>query len=651
MSHSSTSSNTSTTSTTATQQSTATSYDGSDSRSLARSGLVSSASLASLSASTQSTQSSAALTLAFANVQAHVPGRQVLFSVAGAVQGGQLTMLMGASGAGKTTLFDILSHRPSNGLKYSGDISLNGEPFDLDKFHALAAYVTQDSFLFACLTVRESLQFQADLQLSGTLSASERRARVNEALHQLHLASYADKRVSALNVATRKKLSIGMALLTNPSVLFCDEPTTGLDASTARDIVTALRHLAHERGIIVFCTIHQPSVHVFNSFDAALVMALGTIAYAGPVRLLLPALAAIGQVCPAQKNPADFVISLLATAGDSSREKRVRALIADLRGTSTSAAGASERDMQAASAAASGSVAAFNRKRPSYFRRVSALFVRNIRATLRSEMALAVNVGQAIVFGLIFGFIFWRLPRTPTGFEDRMGFFFLVVSNEMFLGIQNAINPASTERAIFLAEHASGAYGTSEYLLARLVAQVPFSALYPAVFSAVCYFMIGLRDDAESFGVFVLLLALLNLGGNMWGLGLSILCGDLDTANVLSASFGFPWMLFSGYVVATENIVIWLRWLRYLSMVYYSLNPMIVSQLSGLTAKCAASGSCEPGLPSSGDEFIALLKSDENGRALWRSVLPMVALIVGGLVCTYAVMVWQAWRSKTRARL
>lgn len=610
------------------------------------------------------------ITLQFKDIKAWVPNykqtlpdgskeivtRVILRGVSGSVQSGGLTMLMGASGAGKTTLFDVLTHRTSKAVRFSGSMTVNGADFDLVSFQSIAAYVTQDSHFVPHLTVRESLEFQAKLRLGSALSATERRERVDNALALLHLQTLASNIVGtpgdarALNTAARKKLSIAMALLSNPSVLFCDEPTTGLDATTARSVVESLREIARKQRILVFCTIHQPSVHVYNMFDNALVMALGQMAYSGTVANLVPALAAVGHKCGSRENPADFIIGKLSTRSDADKEA-VQSLIHALRGSS--GAGSAETSISESAQVAAAkhvSTVVSGSVRPNFFSRTSALVWRNIMVTLRSDKALRVNIAQAIVLGLVLGFIYFKSPRSQTGVTDRVGLAFLVAANQMFLGVQQTIMVAVAERAVFLKETADGSYDSLDYLLAKFIAQVPFAFLYPATFVAVLYFIVGFQANVTAFFTWVLFACLVMLCGNSFGLMLSIMTGDVATANALTPAIGIPSMLFSGFLVATPNIVVWLRWLRYLSMIRYTLSALMITELSGITFSCkaderTASGQCPI---DNGTQYIEQLGVDEGGRQMYKRYVPLIALNILALFCAYLSMVYQVWKAKKK---
>mmetsp|Transcript_38652 Transcript_38652/g.27993 ORF Transcript_38652/g.27993 Transcript_38652/m.27993 type:complete len:204 (+) Transcript_38652:359-970(+) len=177
---------------------------------------------------------------------------------------GQTTFIMGASGAGKTSLLNIISKRVTvrNGAQLTGDIKMNDVVADQELFGRFSAYVMQDDILFEYFTVRESLRFAARLKLNAK-SIAEQNAKVELLLQDLGLLGCADTLVGSAMKKTisggeRKRTAIGVELVTDPSLLLLDEPTSGLDSFKATSIVRLLNSLARN-GKTVVATIHQPS--------------------------------------------------------------------------------------------------------------------------------------------------------------------------------------------------------------------------------------------------------------------------------------------------------------------------------------------------------------------------------------------------------
>lgn len=187
--------------------------------------------------------------------------------------------LVGGSGAGKSTLMDAL-----NGLRpaQEGTVFYN----NVDYYHNLAAfntqlgYVPQDDIVHRDLTVEHALYYAARLRLPNDFTREQIQWRIDEVLEDVEMTDRRDLLVSKLSGGQRKRVSIALELLANPSIFFLDEPTSGLDPGLDRKMMTLLRRLA-DRGRTIILVTH--ATNNINSCDYVCFLALGgRLAYFGP---------------------------------------------------------------------------------------------------------------------------------------------------------------------------------------------------------------------------------------------------------------------------------------------------------------------------------------------------------------------------------
>ncbi|VDP97870.1 unnamed protein product [Trichobilharzia regenti] len=138
------------------------------------------------------------------------------------------------------------------------------------------------------LTVRENLSFSAALRMTVRCTTDERNQKVNEIIDELGLNSVADSKVGTelvrgVSGGERKRTSIGMELITEPPVLFLDEPTTGLDAYMAGQVLKTLKALSRRGRTIIF-SIHQPKYSIYKLFDSLTLIYRGQLIYHGPAK-------------------------------------------------------------------------------------------------------------------------------------------------------------------------------------------------------------------------------------------------------------------------------------------------------------------------------------------------------------------------------
>ncbi|MBL0743467.1 ATP-binding cassette domain-containing protein [Chryseolinea lacunae] len=218
-------------------------------------------------------------------------GRAGIQNVNIAEQGGKLIGLMGASGSGKSTLLNVLngSEKPSSGRVLINDIDIHVHP---EKVQGIIGYVPQDDLLIEELTVFQNLYYAAKLCF-GHYTEKETIEVVIRVLVNLGLSEIRDLKVGSplektISGGQRKRVNIALEMLREPTILFVDEPTSGLSSRDSENIMDLLKELAL-RGKMVFVVIHQPSSDIFKMFDTLIIMDVGgfQIYYGNPVESVI----------------------------------------------------------------------------------------------------------------------------------------------------------------------------------------------------------------------------------------------------------------------------------------------------------------------------------------------------------------------------
>jgi ABC-type multidrug transport system ATPase subunit len=184
---------------------------------------------------------------------------------------GTLTAVIGPSGAGKSTLARVIAGaaRPTNGA-----VSLDGRDLHASSASSRSriGMVPQDDVVHGRLTVRQALEFAAELRMPADTRACDRRQVIAAVLEELELTPYAATRIEKLSGGQRKRVSVALELLTSPSLLVLDEPTTGLDPALDRAVMAMLRRLADAGRVIVVVT---HSLTFLDVCDQVLLLAPG----------------------------------------------------------------------------------------------------------------------------------------------------------------------------------------------------------------------------------------------------------------------------------------------------------------------------------------------------------------------------------------
>ncbi len=212
-------------------------------------------------------------------------GKIALDSVSFEARKGQMIAIMGQSGCGKSTLTKVLSTEINPTY---GQILIDGKNLDasINYYLEFLAYAPQEDLLYPNLSVFENLYYRLKLR-NPLLPASKLIQKVQIIMQQVNLSHHRDtivgeQRSKNLSGGERKRLNIALELLFEPTIIICDEPTSGLSFNDAEQIIDILSSLT-QQGKIVILTIHQPNSSIFRKFDRVLMMDMGgKLAYYGP---------------------------------------------------------------------------------------------------------------------------------------------------------------------------------------------------------------------------------------------------------------------------------------------------------------------------------------------------------------------------------
>ena len=200
------------------------------------------------------------------------------------IQPGHMVLLLGGSGAGKTTYLNAV-----NGYeKAKAEVILNGRNMykEYKDMQYDIGFVPQQDLMRGSDTVFRTLMDAATLRLPSEFTKAEREARVNEVMEIFGLTPVKNNLVVKLSGGQRKRLSIAMEFISNPTLFILDEPDSGLDGVMARELFLQLRQIADQGKIIIVIT-HTPD-RVIDLFDDVIVLAkdanrTGRLAWFGPI--------------------------------------------------------------------------------------------------------------------------------------------------------------------------------------------------------------------------------------------------------------------------------------------------------------------------------------------------------------------------------
>lgn len=513
---------------------------------------------------------------------------QLLVNVTGAFRPGVLTALVGVSGAGKTTLMDVLAGRKTGGV-IEGNIYISGYPKRQETFARISGYCEQNDIHSPGLTVLESLLFSAGLRLPSEVELETQRAFVEEVMELVELTSLSGALVglpgiNGLSTEQRKRLTIAVELVANPSVVFMDEPTSGLDARAAAIVMRTVRNIVNT-GRTIVCTIHQPSINIFESFDELLFMKRGgELIYAGPLGSkscelvkYFEAVEGVPKIKPGY-NPAAWMLEVTSPV----EESRLGVDFAEIYRRSN----LFQRNRELVESLTKPSDSS---KELNFSTKYSQSFSNQFLACLRKQnlsywrnpQYTAVRFFYTVVISLMLGSICWKFGEKRENQQDlfnAMGSMYVAV---LFIGITNAsaVQPVvSVERYVSYRERAAGMYSALPFAFAQVVIEFPYVFGQALIYCSIFYSMASFEWTAEKFICYVYFMYFTMLYFTFYGMMTTAITPNHNVAAIIAAPFYMLWNLFSGFMIAHKRIPIYWRWYYWANPVAWSLYGLQTSQ-------------------------------------------------------------------------
>ncbi|KAI3900454.1 hypothetical protein MKW92_029126 [Papaver armeniacum] len=469
---------------------------------------------------------------------------QLLSDVSGAFRPGVLTALVGVSGAGKTTLMDVLAGRKTGGY-IEGAINISGYPKNQATFARVSGYCEQTDIHSPHVTVYESLLYSAWLRLSGDVNKETRKMFVDEVMDLVELHPLSNSLVGmpgedGLSTEQRKRLTIAVELVANPSIIFMDEPTSGLDA----------------RLRTVVCTIHQPSIDIFEAFDELLLLKRGgRVTYAGSLGTHSHKLVEYFEAIPGVPkirdgyNPATWMLDI----SSASMEAQLDVDFAEVYANST----LYERNQQLIKELSTPAQDSQDLHFPTeysqdFITQCKACFWKQHWSYWRNPKYNAIRLFTTTVIGVLFGVIFWNKGDKVSKQQDLQNLLGAMYAATLFLGAGNASSVQSivaVERTVFYRERAAGMYSALPYAFAQVAIEVIYVFVQTLIYSLILFSMIGFPWSAAKFLYFFYFMFMCFTYFTMYGMMTVAMTPAPEIAAIAMSFFLGLWNLFSGFLI------------------------------------------------------------------------------------------------------
>ena len=536
-------------------------------------------------------------------LQKRVIKKLILNNLSGYFTHGRLTGIMGPSGAGKTSLIEILSGQSKQG-EVIGNIYLNGNPSDISNIKKISGFVFQDDIILKTMTVKEALYMSALLRLPEEISEQEKMNKVNEMIKLLHLEQcentiVGDSLSKGISGGERKRLSVGMEMITNPSIIFLDEPTSGLDTYSAYNLIKNLKDLTN-MGRTVISTIHQPSSDLLRLFDDMIILNQGKIIYLGEVNNLVNYFASIGYQCPEYTNPSDFIFmnilnpisvenilnnNINNNMNITTIEEKDKYIL-----ESYTKSGMEKSVKDKCNMINSNKINLTERShkyKSNICIQYKFLLKRHMKNLFRNKAILRTKIGQSIGLGLIIGLTFLNIPGSDAKaqIQDRNGSLFISSFSQVLLPIIGTLALFSLERPVILREVSSGYYDTFAYYLSKMTIEIPLQIIITFITCTIVYWLCLFQKTFKKYIIFVGIILLGSLCGLSIGTAIATASKNVNIALQFAPFCIIPLILFSGLLINCDSIPPYFTWIQYISPIRYMYQEVYKNEFRGLFYK------------------------------------------------------------------
>jgi ABC-type multidrug transport system ATPase subunit len=569
--------------------------------------------------------------------------KTILHQITTKIEPYQLTGWMGPSGSGKTSLLsvvaglvqptttDLLHENSSNRNNKNIDphtmIRVNQEYGNIPKQYL--GVVWQEDLLLSNLTVEENLYIAARLKTSTSISNDTTvRNIVHETMKELNiyhirhtlvgdpLASGTHRGISG---GERKRVAVGMELVVRPSVLLLDEITSGLDSTTAYQLMITLQQLAHTKGHTIVVIIHQPRTTIFNLLDHLLLLSRGNVIYDGPPNQIRSYLELYYDPLPPETGIADWMMDIVTTVEKTYDAAIVTATTTSsadyhhhddstinnnnnhpqhelvqhwinycrqMRGndgknsSSTTAMEQQQQQQQIRKHPAQRAMSTLQelRTRPKYntsFTTQLTILLYRVMKQQRGERITQSALWLQVLYMFFTSLFWWRIPdHTGRIYERNSLLFFILIAQANSIVI-TAVTVFQRERVLLARERAKKMYSVSSYFIAKTLSDVTNNVFLPLLYAMVVYWTAGFRSDVVSYLKYIFVFYWIFSTAQSMGLFISIAIPNRTISLLFAPPITLFFAILGGFYIPLDNLHPGVKWATYLSFARYGYSALM----------------------------------------------------------------------------
>lgn len=518
---------------------------------------------------------------------------KLLQKVTAFVQPGVMTALMGPSGCGKTTLMDVLAGRKSTGT-VSGEIYYGTSKPTLSFLRRHTGYVEQFDTLCDNLTVYENLMYTAEMKLPMEMPIAEKQERVNKLIEDLDLVKCRDTLIGnaqrkGVSGGQAKRVNIGVSLISDPKVLYLDEPTTGLDSFTSDELMKHVSKIC-ANGLSVCATIHSPTPYCFHLFHSLLLLAGGLQVYFGPTSQDMVEYFQNGGLADNLElehgAEAEWVITLVTGAEKDGRreefvsmysssklkaanDKQLEGVLIFLRGAAGEGMKLTVEDFDQDDLRKGKPTAV-----PTKWAITKMLKYRVLKNYQDGMFLSARIVDKLISLGIVMT-LFQGLGGSTDPIDMNgvaAGLFMFATSPALTAGAY--LPTIMLERPLYNRERADGLYYSFTYLIVKWIQEVVLVVPTSLILATLVYFSMGLNGLWVVYWLNYMLAMLTSIAFSYM---IAVACPSFKFANSAVPFYGGTLLYFIGFLIPVNTMPGYWKWYAYLCQLRYPWSAMMAT--------------------------------------------------------------------------
>ena len=496
----------------------------------------------------------------------------LLKGVSGFANPHEVLAIIGVSGSGKTSLLSILSNELhiKGAYTLSGNLFLNNVHYSQTHPNRFIRYIPQENHLFDFLTPRETIEFFGSLQCN--LPPERLKQKVDHILNDLKLDKVADSIVGnsifkGLSGGEKKRVSIGLNLIADPSILILDEPTSGLDSSIAQNVMELIKSMC-KYGVTIVMTVHQPSYGILNLIDRMIVMQEGAFVYQGRTFDSIQYLEKIGLAVPQQINLTDYFMKLTKIVDRYNKSdeeiRRINLLNEKYK--------ENEVDIWKEMKVVRLDNFVYEESEPkvSFVKSYLILLWKKIISIKRNPIIIGFNLFQSIGIGIVIIFTYAELDYDSVGMENRYGALIFIMVN---LWVMTSILYSlliSNENEIIKRDTKNQLYTLNSYFLSFLTIAMAIGFITTVLFSLIIYWICDFNNEYNSkffnfvgIGYMTLVLA------QITSIFIASISKSIIEATFIAPSIAIIHGVFACLFTDIDSSPYAFRWTKYITPVFY----------------------------------------------------------------------------------